>query len=916
MWVLGALFAVFLGVTNLILPWLNRSRIRSLTTELENLQTRVRHLESLKTHSGVAQCEPIRAADAKKAEVVFRDVLEPDNELEAAAKEPTFASPAYTPSTYAPSQGQDFAQRQDADLLEILVAQDKTDQSSYSQDTYSEKETPSLTFEQLFGGKAFVWMGGIALALAGFYLVKYSIETGLLTENIRVILGGLFGFGLLFAGKTVRQHPAISDGTRIAQALSGAGLAVLYGTLFAATSLYHIIPSWLGFLGMTIVTAGALLLSLLCGAPIAALGLIGGFATPMIMHGEPNAPLLFGYLLIVFGGLMAVIRRQGWWWLSLPAVLISFIWVGVWLLDSFVPGDGIWLALFLMGITATVVMADAETEDEDLNLSLSWLRYGAFGGSCLLMGAVTWTSHFDNLEWGMFGLFALATYVLAWAHERMYSAMPWIAMGANAVMLLAWNQPDPASFALVFVAFGLLHAGGSYLLMKRSDDPLPWASLCAVTTPLYYLIAYYKLDPALVMSRGAADTWFSIHEIWCALALGISLLFIAAIQDLFVTRRDVKVRQQVQAVFTCTIVALLSSGLAIALDHSYWSFVIAAEILTVSWLQARVDMPFLRTIGSLLLAVFGLLMLPDALGLVYAIFGESMRNSLRSAELAVSFSTLSFRFVVPALMMMAASWFLRQRQDDELVETLEYVSATLLAITGYKIVSMAFGNNSEFVFAAQSYVTLIWGVMALASFQAYRIFNRHSLETFAYVLAFLTAARLVGYALLLENPLWAHQAVGTWYGVNYLLTGYGMPVLLAIGYKNEMLNRSEPEQARLATLAALVLSFVFVSMNVRQFYHGTYLDGWLTGSAEIYTYSAAWLVLGIGLLLAGVIRQNGMMRVASLPIMLLTVGKVFLYDASELTGLLRVFSFFGLGLCLLGLSWFYSKFVFGTKTPK
>ena len=59
-----------------------------------------------------------------------------------------------------------------------------------------------------------------------------------------------------------------------------------------------------------------------------------------------------------------------------------------------------------------------------------------------------------------------------------------------------------------------------------------------------------------------------------------------------------------------------------------------------------------------------------------------------------------------------------------------------------------------------------------------------------------------------------------------------------------------------------------------------------------------------------------MIRIASLGILLLTVGKVFLYDASELTGLWRVFSFFGLGLSLLGLSWFYSRFVFAVRIQK
>jgi len=75
----------------------------------------------------------------------------------------------------------------------------------------------------------------------------------------------------------------------------------------------------------------------------------------------------------------------------------------------------------------------------------------------------------------------------------------------------------------------------------------------------------------------------------------------------------------------------------------------------------------------------------------------------------------------------------------------------------------------------------------------------------------------------------------------------------------------------------------------------------------------AWLLFGVALLFFGTVRKDKMIRVASLIVMIFTVGKVFLYDASELEGLFRVFSFFGLGLSLLGLSWFYTQFVFGER---
>lgn len=113
---------------------------------------------------------------------------------------------------------------------------------------------------------------------------------------------------------------------------------------------------------------------------------------------------------------------------------------------------------------------------------------------------------------------------------------------------------------------------------------------------------------------------------------------------------------------------------------------------------------------------------------------------------------------------------------------------------------------------------------------------------------------------------------------------------------------------------ALALGFALVGLNVRQAFQGPVLNAPGTaGDAEVYAYSIAWLVLGTALLVGGAARKDKVMRFASLAVMVLTVAKVFLYDASALTGLLRVLSFLGLGLSLLGLSWFYTRYVFAPR---
>src|SRR5579872_1014868 len=55
---------------------------------------------------------------------------------------------------------------------------------------------PTPGFEERIGTRWVVWVGGLTLALGGFFMVKYSIDQGLLGPRTRVTLGGLFALVL------------------------------------------------------------------------------------------------------------------------------------------------------------------------------------------------------------------------------------------------------------------------------------------------------------------------------------------------------------------------------------------------------------------------------------------------------------------------------------------------------------------------------------------------------------------------------------------------------------------------------------------------------------------------------------------------------------------------------------------------
>ena len=102
---------------------------------------------------------------------------------------------------------------------------------------------PDRGFEETIGTRWVVWIGGLTLALGGFFMVRYSIEAGLLGPGVRTMLGGLFALALLLAGEWTRRKESISaiaalPIANIPAILTAAGTAVAFATVYAAYALY------------------------------------------------------------------------------------------------------------------------------------------------------------------------------------------------------------------------------------------------------------------------------------------------------------------------------------------------------------------------------------------------------------------------------------------------------------------------------------------------------------------------------------------------------------------------------------------------------------------------------------------------------------------------------------------------------
>src|SRR5438034_2403969 len=187
-------------------------------------------------------------------------------------------------------------------------------------------------FEERIGTRWVVWVGGLTLALGGFFMVRYSIDAGLLGPGVRVLLGGAFALALLAAGEWTRRKESISTIealpiANIPAILTAAGTAVAFATVYAAYALYDFLAPATAFILLGMVALGTLAAALLHGPTLAGLGIAAAFITPVLVSSEkPDFWALYIYLAIVTAAAFGLARIRLWRWLAVTTIVFALLW--------------------------------------------------------------------------------------------------------------------------------------------------------------------------------------------------------------------------------------------------------------------------------------------------------------------------------------------------------------------------------------------------------------------------------------------------------------------------------------------------------------------------------------------------------------------------------------------------------------
>ncbi|MXO67139.1 DUF2339 domain-containing protein [Altericroceibacterium endophyticum] len=868
---------------------------------------------------------------------------------------------------------------------------------------------PSFDFEYIFGRLLPIWAGGITLAVAGFFLVRWSIENGLLNESVRVSLGFIFGAVLLAGAELAHRFSAKLADARVRQALAGAGLATLYASFYLAGSFYGLIHGGIAFAGLAGVTALAIALSYRFGLPSAVLGLLGGFAAPALAGAaEPNLPLLATYLALMTGGLVYTGRRQNRSWLGLAALGGGLGWGALMLISGPVDSLGILAIggyLVLVGTMLPALMGQG--------LFGRLGRLAACTLATLQIAALVDSSGYSMLAWGAYILLAAAIAVLGWRNQRLREAGG-IAAALSACLIAAWPDSGPdaagtalaavsAAMAAIFIgtpllrimrdeaaeidwgqlalypisliaalcwqlgialpegqngiiasaglALALAPAAAAWIKWPKDQEPLAlWTMVAFASCSALLLLAGLLLVPGwaapvvvaliasaaflllrqqrmygadillgglavigaiLQLSTAGSEEFFRLVGDTGSWGLSRDTLraFSAAVPFMLLVMRKPK-RRAWQAAQVLSVI-FLYGALAQSVPDSWLPTMVAGGVLALAW-----RMPW-RAAHAGAIGIATLWALP-ALG----IWGFAGFEAL-SGEPMMDFSSNTRHFLIRTLAPLVAAWIgsllLSRRFLPEWRKGGWIIGGGLAVIMLHILYKAVFAitDLESFVALGMAERTLWQAAIAGGAIACLTL-----RETFLHQrivgasLALLALAHFVCFTLMLHNPLWDTQAVGTLPIVNLLLPAYGMAIGALVVLRGSVgrasTGRGIPDavaqKARPFADAAIMflLAMLFLS-ELRQIFSGTILTYSAMTQQEDLLRSLLSIALALAYLGWGAWRQQRSWRIGSLVLMLLAVSKVFLFDAAGLEGLARIASFMALGLCLIGIGWFYSR---------
>jgi uncharacterized membrane protein len=801
--------------------------------------------------------------------------------------------------------------------------------------TAASAPAPAESLENLLGARWAVWAGGLALALGGVFLVRYSIESGLLGPGVRLTLAALFGLALIAVGELSRRKAlpkaeALYANAMVPGILTAAGAVSLFGAIYAAHGIYEFIGPTLAFLMLALTAFGVLGLSLLHGQALAGLGLAGSMLTPLLISTTaPNLWTLFIYLTVAQVATSVASRFKSW--LVVPSIAQALL--GVWALVALIDTSEITpIALSLIAMIAAWMLiwpgnTGKDPAEPDTPLSFEALGRRMSSGTiglditlslAVLFPAIMMLERDITDVFPLFGFAALIAALAAAGSARHGAFWPTVIAAAGALlaavvetgmvgqaqaMLLGWDLVKTSLPGLdvttMYVLLGLaavfLFIGLAQIRRRFAEDPLfstLWAAIAAALPVLLATISF-------VFCGIYARDW--LHGLF---AIGLGAVLLAACK--FLDRRGA--------------MPTFRRGTDVLLTGSFAAFALTLHTLTdglvTTILLALLGFAYLMATRKRSWSGLPWIMVIALVGVLLRIAWDPTLVGPDALSRTPLFNQLLPGYGMPALLAVLSAYEMRNWPGQRVRNALQGLASLLgllaIAILVRHAMNGGVLDSSTPTLGEQSIYTLL--VVGLSGILMTLDLKSPS-PVFRYgsmVAGGIAIAQTVSLHLGALNPYFTGESTGSWPLINLLLIGYLLPGLAYAGLAFYARDKRPLPYVVLLALSGAVLGFAWVTLSVRRFWQGEFIAYWKGfEQAETYSYSVAWLAIGVGLLVLGSRFDARSLRIASAVIVIVTVAKVFLIDMANLEGVLRALSFIGLGFVLIGIGLFYQKILSG-----
>jgi len=310
----------------------NQNKLNQLFNNLENLLKRQEEFskEISKLQTEIVKLKSPKAEETDIEEKIIKETVVPEKYIEVEEKDEQ--------TTIHQTYQQKFPKRTS---------------------TYSAPKAPKVSKRpkiksnlEKFIGENLINKIGIAITVIGVSIgAKYAIDHQLISPLTRIILGYLFGIGLL--GVAIRLKKNYDNFSAVL--LSGA-MAIMYFITYAAYSFYDLFPQIIAFILMLVFTAFTVLAALKYNRQVIAhIGLVGAYAVPFLLsENSGRVDILFSYTAIINIGILVIAFKKYWKPLYYSSFILTWMIYFFWFESEFQIEEHIGLAFTFLTIFFTI----------------------------------------------------------------------------------------------------------------------------------------------------------------------------------------------------------------------------------------------------------------------------------------------------------------------------------------------------------------------------------------------------------------------------------------------------------------------------------------------------------------------------------------------------------------------------------